>query len=51
MKVLLFAALIIAYTNAFCFHQYGGIGEVHRDCPDSGGKLPVELYDAYDNLI
>jgi len=36
MKVLLFAALIIAYANAFCFHQYGGIGEVHRDCPDSG---------------
>ena len=41
MKVLLFAALIIAYANAFCFHQYGGIGEVHRDCPDSGGKYQL----------
>ena len=38
MKVGLFAVSLIAYTNAFCFHQYGGIGEVHRDCPDSAGK-------------
>ena len=38
MKVLLFAASLIVYVNGFCFHQYGGIGEYHRDCPDSGGK-------------
>ena len=37
MKVLLLAASLIAYANAFCVHQYGGIGEYHRDCPDSAG--------------
>ena len=38
MKVLLFAALLIAYANAFCMHQYGGIGEYHRACSDSAGN-------------
>ena len=44
MKVGLLVASLIAYTNAFCFHQYGGIGEVHRDCPDSAGNFKNLLH-------
>ena len=49
MKVLLLAASLIAYANAFCVHQYGGIGEYSGECSDSVGisKSLVVNYSAF----
>merc|ERR1712122_419755 len=35
MKVLIVATALIASVSAFCFHQYGGIGEYHKACEAS----------------
>ena len=39
MKVLIVATALIASVSAFCFHQYGGIGEYHKACEASVGKI------------
>ena len=39
MKVLIVATALIASVSPFCFHQYGGIGEYHKACEASVGKI------------
>ena len=50
MKVLLLAASLIVYTDAFCINAYGAIGEYSADCPDSAGKYCNKIYYAIINF-
>ena len=34
----LILGVLAGFSQAFCAHGWGGIGEYHKECPDSAGK-------------
>ena len=42
-KIFLSLGLILGFlaknSEGFCAHGWGGIGEYHKECPDSAGKI------------
>ena len=47
-KIFLSLGLILGFlaknSEGFCAHGWGGIGEYHKECPDSAGKIKKDIF-------